>query len=160
MKNCCWCIGMFKFIKKARLVIIAGLAVVFGQIIIVFSLFGPCYNGCTVLSFFEFILEEFPVSLVILFLLTCAGLLHVIAFYLFGVALITKLRMHRWICILLTIATTPMLLLALYGLIFDSGDTIIYAPLALIALGLWALIWYPSLCKRSDKLTAHETLSN
>ncbi len=138
----------------------SGLAILFGQIIIAFSLFGPCYNGCTANSFFVSVIEEFPVSLVTLFLLLCAGLLHALALYLFASVFTTKLQVQRWMYILLTIATAPMLLLALYGLVFDFGDAVIYAPIGLIATVILILMWYPSWRQRSDKLTVHETLSN
>jgi len=143
-----------------RLLIMAGLSALFGQIIVVFSLFGPCYNGCTVPSFFSFLIEEFPLSLITLCFLACAGLLYMLALYLFLSIFSAKLQVKRWMYILLSIAIAPMLLLAFYGLVFDSGDAIIYGPIALIASGILILIWYPSWHKRADKFTAHKTLSN
>lgn len=138
----------------------AGLSAVFGQIIVVFSLLGPCYNGCTVQSFFGFVAEELPLSLITLFLLGCAGSLYLLAVYLFVSIFSTKLQVKRWMYILLTIAITPMLLLALYGLVFDFADAIIYGPITLIASGILVLIWYPSWSKRTHKFSPHETLSN
>ena len=138
----------------------AGLSGLLGLIITIFSLSSPCYDGCNVASFFADVIEQFPLSLIILSLLTCAGVLYALALYLFLSIFTTKHPVKRWVYLLLTIAITPILLLALYGLVFDFGDDVIYGHMTLIASGILALVWYPSWRRRTDNFTSHDTLSN
>ena len=148
---------MENMLGKLRLLLLSGLSAFFGYLITVFSLFGPCYNGCTISSFFVDVIEGLPVSLITLFILLCAGLLYLLAVYLFLSIFSSKLKFMQWMYILLTTAVTPMLLLALYGLVFDFGDAVIYGPLALIAMSILFLIWYPR-WKNRINVTSHERL--
>ncbi len=143
-------ISMRTLIGKFRLLIMASLLALFGYITTLLALFGPCYNGCTVSSFFTDVIEGFPISLLTLLFLGCAGLLGLLALYIFLSIFTNKLKIKKWIYILLTVIVSPMLLLALYGLVFDFGDAVIYGPIALIASGIVALIWYPIWRKRED----------
>jgi len=56
--------------------------------------------------------------------------------------------------ILLTVAVTPMLLVALYGLVFDFADALIYSPAVFIALGILALACYPLRRRNTGKTTS------
>lgn len=150
--------NMNTLIKKARLIVLTVLAILFGQILILFSIFGPCYNSCTFTSFFETVRSELPISLLTLFFLLCAALLHIVALYIFVTVFITRLKVYRWMHILLTIAITPMLLLSLLGLVFDSGDIIIYTPVVTIAAIALVVIWYPNIqnCLRARRIKAKD----
>jgi hypothetical protein len=136
------------FVEKLSLLLLAGLSAFFGFLITVFSLFAPCYGGCTVSSYFIDVIEDLPISLFSVGFLLCAGLLYVLALYLFLSIFTRRLLVRRWMYVLLGFAVTPMLLLALYGLLFDFGDAIIYGPLALIAITIVALIWHSALKKK------------